>query len=536
MLAHLARHGRRYDVVHTASFPYFSLLAAGALRRRGRYDLVVDWHEVWSRDYWRSYLGPVGGAVGHLVQRLCIRLPQRAFCFSRLHRDRLVASGLRGEVDVLEGEYAGDLTPPEPRPAEPLVVFAGRHIPEKRTPAVVPALARARQRLPSLRAEIYGDGPDREKVLAAIAAEGLHGVVAAPGFVDAGQVESALRRALCMVLPSEREGYGLVVVEASARGTPSVVVRGPDNAAVELVDDGQNGVVAESASPEHLAAAILRVHEAEWSCARAPAPGSRATPAGCRCRRRSSAWCAPTEASLSPGVGYLERNFAATEDENRAAIRAALLPRPGGVLVDLGCGDGVFTADVGRCVGAARVVGVEFVDAIAERAREAGVQVVVADLGGRLPIDDASVDAVHSNQVIEHLPRTDHFLAEVRRILKPDGYAVISTNNLASWHNIVSLTMGWQPFPSHVSDDVYVGNPLNFAPGPTGLGAVPGQTHLRVFTGRALAELGRHHGLEPEVQKAAGYYPLPPRAARLAARWDPRHGAFLVHRFRPAPA
>jgi glycosyltransferase involved in cell wall biosynthesis len=151
VLAHLARHGRSYDVVHTASFPYFSLLAAGALRRLGGYDLVVDWHEVWSRDYWRSYLGPIGGRVGELVQRLCVGLPQRAFCFSRLHRDRLRASGLRGEVEVLEGEYAGDLTPPLPRPADPVVVFAGRHIPEKRAPALVPALRRAREQLPDLR-------------------------------------------------------------------------------------------------------------------------------------------------------------------------------------------------------------------------------------------------------------------------------------------------------------------------------------------------------------------------------------------------
>jgi glycosyltransferase involved in cell wall biosynthesis len=260
VLAHLARHGRSYDVVHTASFPYFSLLAAGVLRRLGRYDLVVDWHEVWSRDYWRGYLGRAGGAVGMLVQALCARLPQRAFCFSRLHRDRLQASGLRGEVEVLEGEYAGDLTPPQPRPAEPVVVFAGRHIPEKRAAALVPAVARARERLPELRGEIYGDGPERGRVLEAIAGAGLDGVVTAPGFVDADEVDAALRRALCMVLPSEREGYGLVVVEASARGTPSVVVPAPDNAAVELVDDGENGVVARSAAPEDLADAILRVH------------------------------------------------------------------------------------------------------------------------------------------------------------------------------------------------------------------------------------------------------------------------------------
>lgn len=260
VFAHLVRHGRSYDVVHTASFPYFSLLAAGTIRRYARYDLAADWHEVWSREYWRSYLGGPRGAVGHLVQRLCARLPQRAFCFSRLHRDRLRANGLRGRVTVLEGEYAGDLTPPEPNPAEPVVVFAGRHIPEKRAPAVVPAVRLARRDLPGLRAEIYGDGPERDAVLDAIAREGMNGVVEAPGFVDASEVEHALRRALCMVLPSEREGYGLIVVEAAARGTPSIVVPAPDNAAVELVDEGENGVLAESASPEHLAAAIVSVH------------------------------------------------------------------------------------------------------------------------------------------------------------------------------------------------------------------------------------------------------------------------------------
>lgn len=62
-----------------------------------------------------------------------------------------------------------------------------------------------------------------------------------------------------MVLPSRREGYGLVVVEAAARGVPSVVVADPDNAATELVQEGENGFVAASASVEDLADAILRV-------------------------------------------------------------------------------------------------------------------------------------------------------------------------------------------------------------------------------------------------------------------------------------
>jgi glycosyltransferase involved in cell wall biosynthesis len=262
VLTHLLRHGRRYDVVHTASFPYFSLLAAGVLRRAGRYRLVVDWHELWSRGYWREYLGAVGGRIGWAVQAACLRVPQRAFCFARLTARRLQAEGVRGEVTMLEGEYAGPLTPRPPLPAEPVVVFAGRHIPEKRAPAVVPAVGRARRRVPSLTARVLGDGPERPAVLRAIADLGLEGVVDAPGFVAAETVEHDLARALCMVLPSRHEGYGLVVVEAAALGTPSVVVAGEDNAATELVEEGVNGFVAPSADPDDLAAAIVRVHEA----------------------------------------------------------------------------------------------------------------------------------------------------------------------------------------------------------------------------------------------------------------------------------
>jgi glycosyltransferase involved in cell wall biosynthesis len=258
VLAHLLAQGRRYDVVHTASFPYFSLLAAGLARTLHRFALVVDWHELWTRGYWREYLGRAGGALGFGVQRRCARLRQRAFAFSRLHAARLRQEGLRGEVTVLEGQWAGPLQPRGPEPARPVVVFAGRHIPEKRAPALVPAMARVRQRAPELRCDVYGDGPDRPAVEAAVRAHGLEEAVRVHGFVDGEVVDGALRTALCMVLPSRREGYGLVVIEAASRGTPSVVAADPDSAATELVEDGRNGVVAASASPEDLAEAILR--------------------------------------------------------------------------------------------------------------------------------------------------------------------------------------------------------------------------------------------------------------------------------------
>jgi glycosyltransferase involved in cell wall biosynthesis len=262
VLGHLLRAGSRYDVVHTCSFPYFSTLAAAVARPRGRYQLAVDWFEVWSRGYWREYLGRTGGDLGWLVQRLCTRLPQRAFCFSQLYAARLRDEGLRGHITMLAGAYTGPLDVGPVHDSEPRVVFAGRHIPEKRVRAIVPAIARARADVPGLRAEILGDGPERAEVQRLVAQFGLEGAIQVPGFVATEAVAERMTRALCILLPSRREGYGLVILEAAARGTPSIVVADPDNAAVELMIDGENGFIAASSSPEDLAEAIVRVHQA----------------------------------------------------------------------------------------------------------------------------------------------------------------------------------------------------------------------------------------------------------------------------------
>jgi glycosyltransferase involved in cell wall biosynthesis len=258
VLWHLLRKGRRYEIVHSSSFPYFSLLAASLLRRRAGYALIVDWLEVWSADYWRDYLGRAGW-VGIAVQRRCARVPQSAFCLSELHAARLRDEGLRGEVTVLKGLFSGALEPEEPLEPEPCVVFAGRLIPEKNALSVVDAVALAAQRIPGLRGVIFGDGPQREAVLASIALLEQPAIVSAPGFVASDEVHQAIRRACCLMLPSRREGYGLVVVEASAAGTPSIVARGPDNAAIELIEEEVNGLIAPSAAPADLAAAIVAV-------------------------------------------------------------------------------------------------------------------------------------------------------------------------------------------------------------------------------------------------------------------------------------
>ncbi len=263
VLLHLLRNRSRYDIVHTCSFPYFPLLSAVMAKAAGGPAVVIDWVEVWPRDYWRAYLGTVGGAAGAAVQRLCISLTGPSFTLSRLAAAVLREQGYRGNPVILKGIYDGTVPPP---PAavqrEPLVVYVGRHIPEKRVSVIPEAIALARRRVRDLRALIFGDGPERPHVLKETARLELGGVIGCPGFAGPEEIDCALRAAMCLLLPSRREGYGLVVVEAAARGTPSIVVEGADNAATSLIDSGINGLVAPTAQPAALADAIVKVHAA----------------------------------------------------------------------------------------------------------------------------------------------------------------------------------------------------------------------------------------------------------------------------------
>ena len=139
--------------------------------------------------------------------------------FSRLHGERLREEGLRVRAGAPARAVRRARLEPDPDaadPTAPLVVFAGRHIPEKRAPAGSGRGVRGPGAVPGLRGLILGDGPERPKVLDAIAAAGAHGVVEAPGFVAERGGRGALARALCLLLPSSREGYGLVVIEAAA--------------------------------------------------------------------------------------------------------------------------------------------------------------------------------------------------------------------------------------------------------------------------------------------------------------------------------
>jgi glycosyltransferase involved in cell wall biosynthesis len=259
---HLLRH-RDYDVVQCASFPFFSVLAARlafALRPRHRPQLVVDWLEVWPRDYWIAYTGGLFGRVGYAIQQLCMRAPDQGVTYSAMHEARLEAH--RAPVLRLTGLATELPNAPDPSAAagpDATVVFAGRHIPEKQASLIPAVIQEARKANGAIRATIIGDGPERAEIAEAIGDRGLEDAVHLPGFVSDEELNRALQSAACLLLPSLREGYGLIVIEAAAYGTPCITIDAPDNAAKELIEDGVNGYVVNDWTPTNLAEAVVKV-------------------------------------------------------------------------------------------------------------------------------------------------------------------------------------------------------------------------------------------------------------------------------------
>lgn len=278
---HLRRHRRDYDLVIASTLPALTILAARAALVGSRTYLVADWLEVWPWRKWRSYAGAATGSLGFVLQVVSARVGDlhtvnSSFTARRLARYRRTPAPLvLGLVDLVDPADGASPAVPAAQGtrAQPVVLFVGRHIADKRATAIPAALVALRRTHPLATATIVGTGPETAAIELAIEAAGAAEFVALAGRVDDEELERMFRTAAVLVNPSSREGFGLVVAEAGSHGTPSVVVAGEDNAAAELVVDAVNGFVVASVAPEELARGlasaidggeVLRRSTVEW--------------------------------------------------------------------------------------------------------------------------------------------------------------------------------------------------------------------------------------------------------------------------------
>lgn len=177
-------------------------------------------------------------------------------------------------------------------------------------------------------------------------------------------------------------------------------------------------------------------------------------------------------------------------------------------VLDLGCGNGKLTNKVKSVLNASEAFGVDIVTDALKHAQ--GLMTIKADLTfGKLPFINNSFDLVLLSEAIEHFYNTDCILQESYRVLKPAGYLLLTTPNLAWWVNRCTLLLGYQPFFTNVSLKFDVGKihrPLE-----TGCNG----EHIRVFTARALHQLVSLYGFKIVAIDGATFELLPPKLRQL---------------------
>ncbi len=225
---------------------------------------------------------------------------------------------------------------------------------------------------------------------------------------------------------------------------------------------------------------------------------------------------------------YLQNLYREAADLNHRNIFDLLEKNSRATFLDLGCDDGELTLKTAERIGTKNIYGVEIVDKRIKSAQKRGVKVNKFDLNGKFDYRSSSFDVVHGNQIIEHLHASDNFLSEIYRVLKPGGYAVISTENASSWCNIFASVLGWQIFSltNFSSKKLGIGNPLAIhAEDEPNLES---WNHIRSYSIRGLKEYFEAFGFKVEKIKGAGYFPLPARFGNL----DKTHCHFMTFRIR----
>jgi len=145
--------------------------------------------------------------------------------------------------------------------AGPILLSVGRLVPRKGQDTLIRALPAIRRRDAAVQLVIVGQGPDRSRLEELARAEGVLDCVRFAGFLDPHDLEAAYRLADLFVLPcreesgGDTEGFGLVFVEAGARGLP--VIGGCSAGVVEAVEDGRTGTLVEPGDAAALSNAVL---------------------------------------------------------------------------------------------------------------------------------------------------------------------------------------------------------------------------------------------------------------------------------------
>lgn len=236
---------RRYDVIEADHMPYLQLLPLRAVAWIRRVPLVITWHEVWGDEGWRTYVGRMG-SVAAAIERACVRFPDRIVAVSAGTADKLVEMGAnRDHVSVVPNPVDLDqLHAAVAHPSAPELLFVGRLIHHKQANLVIEATRLLAARGRDVHLGLVGVGPEESRLRDQVAFAGLNAQVTFYGALDTqSDLWSLIRGARVLLAPSIREGFGLVVAESLAMGTPVVCAVHFENESSHLVGPATGSII-----------------------------------------------------------------------------------------------------------------------------------------------------------------------------------------------------------------------------------------------------------------------------------------------------
>jgi glycosyltransferase involved in cell wall biosynthesis len=227
----------KFDVIDVGNFPYFPSISAKFVSMLKGTPLVITWHEVWG-DYWYEYLGGVG-FFGKLIERFTAKLPASHISVSNHTKNNLISLGVpEKKIKIIpNGIDLKMIKGIKPSKEKCDVLFVGRLIREKNIDELIESMEGA-----DFKCCIIGEGPERERLASLARGLGLEKQVKFLGSVEYEEVIARMKAAKVFVLPSAREGFGIVLIEAMACGLPVIAVDAEKSAASEIIN-GTNGIL-----------------------------------------------------------------------------------------------------------------------------------------------------------------------------------------------------------------------------------------------------------------------------------------------------
>jgi glycosyltransferase involved in cell wall biosynthesis len=242
-----------FDIIDVSQFPYFPCFSAKIVSMLRRKPIVITWHEIWG-DYWNEYLG-YKGYLGELVERMTARLSDCNIAVSESTKRSLIRLGGKNIYLIPNGIDLEEIqeTPPAERGYD--ILFAGRLIKEKNVDKLISIIPQIKEDFPDVKCGIIGDGPERKKLMKLVNDLDLRNNIEFLGFLQYEDVIAYMKSSDLFVLPSTREGFGIILLEAMAAGTPVLAVRSKHSAASDMLD-GKNGLLCD---PDELKNSILNL-------------------------------------------------------------------------------------------------------------------------------------------------------------------------------------------------------------------------------------------------------------------------------------